>query len=281
MEVYAAQIDSMDQGIGRIVDELQKQGLFSNTLILFLQDNGGCAEAIGRTGSMTRPEKPTLPPIASEAIRIEGQPKQNRSGVPTLTGPNIMPGPEDTYISYGKAWANVSNTPFREYKHWVHEGGIATPLIVHWPAGITVRGRICRQPGHLIDVMATCLDVADAAYPTEVHGNKTTPPEGRSLVPAFGGRAIEREALFWEHEGNRAIRAGRWKLVAKGPAGRWELYDMDGDRTEMKDLAGQQPQRVLDMAEQWETWAQRARVLPWIWKPPYSQPTEPDKGVDP
>ncbi len=275
MEVYAAQIDCMDQAIGRIVAELQRQGLFRETLILFLQDNGGCAEAIGRTGTITRPSRPTLPPIAKDAIRVDVQPKQNRLGVPALSGPNILPGPEDTYISYGKAWANVSNTPFREYKHWVHEGGISTPLIAHWPAGIPARGELRSQPGHLIDIMATCLDVAGAAYPGDVNGTKITPFQGKSLVPAFKNLPIDREALYWEHEGNRAVRAGSWKLVAKGPAARWELYDMDKDRTEMNDQASRQPQQVADMAARWETWAREAGVLPWIWKPPYCQAVTP------
>jgi arylsulfatase len=174
-----------------------------------------------------------------------------------------MPGGPDTYIAYGLSWANASNTPFRLYKHWVHEGGISTPLIAHWPAGIPAarRGAIEHQPGHLVDVMATCVDVAGAPYPTQA-----PPPEGASLRAAFEGRPLGRTSpLFWEHEGNRAVRDGRWKLVAKGPQGPWELYDIELDRCERRDLAAAQPERVRAMAAQWEAWAKRCDVLPWPW----------------
>jgi arylsulfatase len=183
-----------------------------------------------------------------------------------------MPGPADTYIAYGQGWANISNTPFRLYKHWEHEGGIATPLIAHWPRGIDRQGQLEHQPGHLIDIMATCVDLAAADYPVEKAGATLTPLEGRSLTPVFAGRTIDREAIYWEHEGNRAIRMGKWKLVAKGPAGPWELYDLDADRSETNDLAAANPQQVRLMVEKWEAWAKRANVLPWIWKPPYGQP---------
>lgn len=266
MEVYAAMIDAMDQGIGRLVAELKKHGQLDNTLILFLQDNGGCAETIGRNGRSTRPAQPSLPPISPQALRQDVIPKQNRAGVPTLNGPGVMPGPEDTYIAYGQAWANVSNTPFREYKHWVHEGGISTPLIAHWPAGITDRGALRHQPGHLIDIMATCLDLAGATYPTEHRGEPVTPLEGRSLKPAFTNPHTTREPIFWEHEGNRALRDGPWKLVAKNPTGPWELYHLDRDRTEQHNLADREPARVKDLATRWSTWANRAHVLPWPWK---------------
>jgi arylsulfatase len=265
MEVYAAMIDRMDQGIGRIVAELQKQGQLDNTLILFLQDNGACQETVGRSGRMIRPEKPTLPEIPLDAVRLDVIPKQNRRGIPTLQGPGIMPGPEDTYIAYGLNWANCSNTPFRYYKHFVHEGGISTPLIAHWPAGIARRGELEHQPGHLIDIMATCVDLAGAAYPAEFNGAKTIPLEGRSLVPAFQGKTIQREGLYWEHEGNRAVRVGKWKLVAKGAHGPWELYDMEADRTELADLAAAQPDRVKEMAALWQAWAERAKAVPWPW----------------
>jgi arylsulfatase len=265
MEVYAAMVDRMDQGIGRIVAELTKQGQLENTLILFLQDNGACQEGTGRGGAMTRPEQPTLPPIPPDAIRLDVIPKQNRRGIPTLQGPNIMPGPQDTYIAYGMNWANVSNTPFRYYKHFVHEGGISTPLIAHWPAGIRRQGELEHQPGHLIDLMATCVDVAGATYPAQFQGNPITPPEGRSLAPAFAGKTIQREGLYWEHEGNRAVRAGKWKLVAKGAKGPWELYDLEADRSELKDLAAEQPDRVRDMAALWQAWAERAKAVPWPW----------------
>lgn len=274
MEVYAAMISAMDAGIGQLVSELQEAGQLDNTLILFLQDNGGCAEAVGRQPDVARGAAPSLAVIPATEILTAVHPRQTRDGWPMLTGRQVMPGPRDTYIAYGEAWANVSNTPFREYKHWVHEGGISTPLIAHWPRRITARGELRHQPGHLIDIMATCVELAGATYPREISGQPVTPLEGRSLVGAFDNRPLERP-LFWEHEGNRAVREGDWKLVAKGPAAPWELYNLKQDRTETVDLASREPQRVKALAAQWEQWARRAQVLPWIWKPAYGEPEEP------
>jgi arylsulfatase len=263
MEVYAAMIDRMDQGIGRIVAELKQQGMFDNTLIFFLQDNGGCAEGMGRRGEARRAGRPTLPPMDPAALQPDMIPRQTRDGWPVLQGTGVLPGPADTFIAYGRGWANTSNTPFREYKHWVHEGGISTPLVAHWPAGIKRRGELEHEPSHLIDIMATCVDLAGAAYPKEVDGNAIQPMEGTSLAPAFEGRPLERKgAIYWEHEGNRAVRQGKWKLVAKGAKGPWELYDIEADRSEMHDLATQQPDRVQEMAGLWQAWAQRCNVLP-------------------
>jgi arylsulfatase len=184
-------------------------------------------------------------------------PKQTRDGYPVRMGPKVMPGPADTYVAYGPGWANVSNTPFREYKHWVHEGGISTPLIAHWPAGIPAKGELRKQPGHLIDLAATVYDLAGAAYP------KNAPPlEGRSLLPAFAGKPLDRDALFWEHEGNRAVRAGDWKLVAKH-AQPWELYDLSKDRPEAKNLAATHPDKVKELAAKYDAYAKRANVEPW------------------
>ncbi len=247
MEVYAAQVDRMDQGIGRIVETLEKGKLLDNTMLMFMQDNGGCAEEIMR---------PALAP---------GQ-----------TPP--MPGPATTFESYGEAWANVSNTPFRFYKHFVHEGGIATPLIVHWPAGIARHGALVHQPGHLIDIMPTCLEVSGADYPKQFAGETILPVEGRSLVPAFDDKTIPREAIFWEHEGNRAFRVGTWKLVAKGARGAWELYDMQKDRTEMHDLAASQPERMKEMVGLWERWARRTHAIPWPYGEPYGKKLPVGKG---
>ena len=275
MEVYAAMIDRMDAGVGKIVAELNRTGRLDNTLILYLQDNGGCAEPMGRTGNpqhpnIARPDKPTLPPLASEEFIAGGSvPAQTRDGFPVRMGNKVMPGPGDTYVAYGRGWANVSNTPFREYKHWVHEGGISTPLIAHWPARIKDGGKLRSQPGHLVDIMATCLDVAGAKYPAEYSGEKITPAAGTSLLPALDGKPLDREAIYWEHEGNRAIRIGQWKLVAKGPAAKWELYDISADRTERNDLAANEPQRAAELSAKWEAWAKRSQVLPWIWNPPY------------
>lgn len=240
MEVYAAMISRMDTGIGRIVTQLKDAGQLDNTLILFLQDNGGCAEGIGR---------------------IDGKVDRNYKG---KVGPSNMPGPADTFIAYGRGWANVSNTPFREYKHWTHEGGIATPLIAHWPKGIDPErhGKLERQPAHLIDLMATCVDLSGATYPQEHAGQPIKPQRGVSLQPAFAGKDLGRaEPIFWEHEGNRAVRDGRWKLVAKEHQP-WELYDIDADRSELHDVAAKEPERVKKMAAQWDSYAEKSDVLP-------------------
>jgi arylsulfatase len=172
-----------------------------------------------------------------------------------------MPGPENTYQSYGTAWANLSNTPFRLYKHWIHEGGIATPLIVHWPGGIREPGGIRHAPGYLPDIMATILDVTGTAYPDQFEGRSIEPLEGLSLAPVFAKDGQQRPPMFWEHEGNAAVRIGRWKLVRRYPHD-WELYDIDADRTELHDLAAAQPDRVADMARQYDAWAARCGVLP-------------------
>lgn len=264
MEVYAAMVDSMDQGIGRIVAALQAKGELDNTLILFFQDNGACAEGFGRRGNKTRADKPTLPPMAPTDLQRKMVPRQTRDGYPVLMGSGVLAGPADTYIAYGRGWANASNTPFREYKHWVHEGGISTPLIAHWPKGIPAsrHGKLERQPGHLIDLMATCVDLADATYPKEKNGQSIKPMEGVSLVPAFAGKDVGRPgALYWEHEGNRAVRLGKWKLVAKGN-GKWELYDVVADRSELNDLATKMPEKVTELDKLWTTYANRANVLP-------------------
>jgi arylsulfatase A-like enzyme len=264
MEVYAAMLDRMDQGIGRIVQSLEETGQLENTLILYLQDNGACAEGVGRRGNTPRADRPTLKAMRADELQRKIHPDQTRDGYPVLTGTAVMPGPADTYIAYGQGWANVSNTPFREYKHWVHEGGISTPLIAHWPRGIdrSRRNGLVHDPAHLIDIMATCVDVAGATYPKERNGQPITPLEGKSLVPTFSGRPLAERPLFWEHEGNRAVRVGEWKLVAKGANGPWELYRMSEDRTELKNLAGEQPERVKAMAALWQAYAERANVLP-------------------
>ncbi len=273
MEVYAAMIDNMDRGIGRIVEALQETGKYEETLICFYQDNGGCAEGLGRhfrKGFAKEYQKePNLPPMADDELQFSMIPEKTRDGRQTALGPGVPPGPDGTYIAYGRGWANVSNTPFREYKHWVHEGGISTPLIVHWPEGIpsSRHGSLYREPSHLIDLMATCVDLAEADYPETYRGQPIKSPEGVSLRPALRGMSLEREnPLFWEHEGNRAIRQGEWKLVAKGALGPWELYNLEKDRGELHDLAEEMPQRVEKMAAAWEAWAKRANAKPWPYK---------------
>ncbi|UCH63467.1 MAG: sulfatase-like hydrolase/transferase [Fidelibacterota bacterium] len=228
MAVYAAQVDRMDQGIGKILDALKVSGKEENTLVLFLSDNGGCHEG-GPWGFDNR-----------------------ENGLP--------PGGVDSFMSYGSSWANASNTPFRLYKHWVHEGGIATPLIACWPAGIRQQGHITHQPGHVIDLMATCRDLAGATYPETYRGKEVLPLEGRSLRPVFQGEQRQgHDVLYWEHEGNKAIRRGKWKLVSVSE-GRWELYDLEADRTELRDLAGQQPELAGELAGLYQAWAARCGV---------------------
>ena len=247
MEVYAAQIDRMDRNVGTILDALRRSGREQDTLILLLADNGGCAEDLpaGRLNN--------------------NSPRQARDGRPMRPGndPSILPGGEDTFGSYGIAWANASNTPFRRYKHWVHEGGVASPLIARWPGGIDRHGVITHESGHIIDVMATCVEVAGARYPESHDGERILPMEGRSLVPAFHGKAVSRsDAFYWEHEGNRAMVDGRSKLVSRFPD-RWELYDLEADRCEMRDLSASDPARLRQMVERYERWAKRCNVLPW------------------
>jgi len=172
-------------------------------------------------------------------------------------GKKVMPGPADTYVAYGRNWATVSNTPFREYKHWVHEGGISTPLIAHWPNGFSAKGELRKQPGHPIDIMATVKDLTGAQYPANA-----TPLVGKSLINAFLNKPIEREAIYWEHEGNRAVRQGDWKLVAKHQ-GDWELYKIATDRVEANNQAAKHPEKVRELAAMYEAWAKRSQVEPW------------------
>ncbi len=265
MEVFAAMVDRMDQGLGRLVESLKSTGQLDNTLFFYLQDNGGCAEGMGRgKKGEPRAEQPSLPAMRAEELQTALIPKQTRDGFPMRQGKGVLAGGADTYIGYGEAWAAVSNTPFREYKHWVHEGGISTPLIVHWPAGMAPdqRGGLRHQPGHLVDLMATCVDVAGAKYPQEVAGQAIKPLRGVSLRPALAAQPLDRkEPLFWEHEGNRAVRDGRWKLVAKGNQP-WELYDIDADRSEQRNLAADQPEKVRELAAKWDAYAAVSDVLP-------------------
>ena len=245
MAVYAAMIESMDRGIGRILDTLKQKSLEQNTLVFFLSDNGGCAENV-QSGWYDIPSK-------------------TRDGRDIHVGnnPKFMPGPEEVYQSYGPAWANASNTPFRRFKHWTEEGGISAPFIARWPAAIKTPGRIdLDQIGDTIDFMPTILDVAKAQYPREFHGRQITPEEGRSLLPALEGKSFERGPLFWEHEGNRAVRLGNYKLIAAHNES-WQLYDLSTDRTELKDLAKDKPEKVTELQKEYDQWTKRAGVEPW------------------
>ncbi|MEO1013280.1 MAG: arylsulfatase [Bacteroidota bacterium] len=243
-EIYAGMVDRMDENIGKLIEYLKATDRLDNTLILFTNDNGACAEG-GMFGG-------------GPASQLETE--------------------EGYFLTYGKAWANASNTPFREYKHWVHEGGIATPLIVHWPKGIKKdrKGKTVRQPGSVQDLMATCIDVAGAKYPEHYNGNTIVPHSGKSIVPTFtdNSTVIHHGPLFWEHEGNKAVRLGKFKLVQKwqhNKTQKWELYDMEKDRTEMNDIALQHSGLRDSMALLYAEWAKKINVLPWdeaygIWK---------------
>jgi len=248
MAVYAAQIDRLDQGVGRIMAELERQGIAENTLVIFLSDNGGCAEFLAEDGTR----------------RNHSAKRETRDGRPMKIGnlPGREPGPDDTYMSYDLPWANASNTPFRLYKHWVHEGGIGTPMIVHWPA-VVQPGRLVHEPCHFIDMMPTFLDVAGASYPETFGGREVVPFRGESLRPAFQADGWTRQrTIYWEHEGNRAVREGQWKLVSKHP-GAWELYDMTADRTELNDLSGRYRDVAQKLTRQHEAWAEISGVKPW------------------
>ena len=228
MAIYAGMVDCVDQNVGKIVAALKKMGVYENTLIVFLHDNGG------------------------------------QSG-PALMGSNNGKGPAGTAESevyYGTCWANVSDTPFRKYKNFIHEGGISTPLIAHWPGGIdaSMDGQIATQPAHLIDLMTTCVDISGASYPDTFNGHKIIPMQGKSLLPILQGKPFTREkAIFFEHNGNRGVRHGKWKLVALNHKP-WELYDMEADRTEQNNLAAKMPKKVDAISEMYSKWAQRSFV---------------------
>jgi arylsulfatase A-like enzyme len=281
MEVYAAMISRMDRGIGEIIDVLINKNMLENTLILYLQDNGGCDETIGFLANKCQydslPGSPVYDPMGPDELQTQMAPRQNREGFPVvMMSEKVMAGPDYTYHAYGPSWANVSNTPFRKFKSWVHEGGISTPLIAHWPAKIKDHGQIRRQSGHLIDFMPTMVDIAGADYPEDYEGHPILPMEGKSLLGVFtDNETLDREAIYFEHGGNRAVREGNWKLVSKAktrnwrfirvdeiPMDQWALYDLDKDRTETSDLADQYPEKVKKMAGQWQRWAERTHTIP-------------------
>lgn len=245
MEVYAAQVEAMDRGVGRIVDALRRSGRLDNAIIIFLSDNGASAE-----------ELPIGDPEAF-AFKDRSLLAGTRDGRPLRLGnaPTIEPGAEDTYSSYGVPWANLSNTPFRRYKRWVHEGGIATPLIVHWPNGGLADGSIVHTASQLVDIVPTLLEA------TAIDCERFS-PEGRSLLGTLRGGAMDDRTLYWEHIGNAAIRRGRWKLVREHPHA-WELYDIAVDRTERIDKALDHPEIVDELSAAWQEWADRVGVISW------------------
>jgi arylsulfatase len=239
MEVYAAQIDRMDQGIGRILKALDDAGRLENTLVMLTIDNGGCHVEYGadRKGDFLNAE--------------------TRDGRPLLVGndPEVMPGPENTWQSYGYGWANASNTPLRLFKQFDHEGGIRVPLVVRWPEMIAEGGRITHELAHVIDLLPTCLDAAGVAYPETLGGRAIAPADGKSLVPVFRGDVrAGHDALFWQHAHGRAVRQGKWKLV-RVDNDPWELYDVAADPAELNDLAAQMPDKVQALETLWNNWA--------------------------
>jgi arylsulfatase A-like enzyme len=245
MGVHAAMVDRLDQGVRRIVAKLAEMKLLENTLILFLSDNGASPEIYPNPG-FDRPSE------TRDGRKIAYPPRKT-----------VMPGSDDTFFYMGPAWASVASTPLRYWKAEMHEGGICTPLIVHWPAGLkAARGSITHQPGHVMDVMATCVELAGATYPKEFQGRAITPTEGKSLLPIFRGEQRPgHEFLAWEHFDAKAIREGDWKMVArKGET--WKLYDVAHDRGEIEDLARRAPQRVRDLEGKWDRWAKRTNVYP-------------------
>lgn len=255
MEVYAAMVQAMDRGIGQIVRSLEAHGALEDTLLIFFSDNGANAEELRGLARLGRYFMP-LPETAN----------------PFVFGDDaaVLPGPATTFQTVGPGWANLSNTPFRLYKHFAHEGGIATPFIAHWPAGISLpRGSLVHAPGHVVDIAATLVELAGGGLDT---GPRRFTPEGQSLLPLLRGERRQRGALFWEHEGNRAVREGRWKLVRDWP-GPWELYDLEKDRTELHDLARQEPERVRRLAALYEAWAKSHQVGTWPLVVPYVTPT--------
>ncbi len=220
MAIHAAMVDRMDQEIGRVLDQLRAMGVWEDTLIFFLSDNGASAEIM---------------------VRDDGH------------DPTAPPGSAKSHLCLGPGWLTVANTPFRRHKTWVHEGGIATPLIVHWPNGIAARGELRHNPGHVIDFLPTILDVAGGPRLDSSDGPEIPTRPGKSLVPAFArDGTVRHDALWWAHEGNRAIRVDDWKLVAARQDGPWELYDLATDRTETLNLAGEHPEKVHELAQHWK-----------------------------
>ncbi len=255
MQTFAAMVDEMDQAIGRLLEVIDE-----NTLVVFLSDNGGSPEG-HLNNTIERMEKEWVSSLI---------PATTREGEPMIAGdiPGIDLGPENTFGSYGLRWASLSNTPFRRHKAWMHEGGICTPCIVSWPGKIEAGG-LTTETGHIIDLMPTFIEVAGAEVP-----DQTVPLQGESLLGALRGGSLERESIAWEHEGNRAIRQGRWKLVSEFPgtwtyfysyekAGAWELYDLEVDPTEMNDLAAEYSDQVASMTRLYQQWAKESLVVDW------------------
>ena len=239
MAIYAAMVDRMDQNIGRVTADLRARGELDHTLIIFLSDNGACAE---------------WDPFGFDVSSSPNNVLHRGDDLERMGSPG-------TYHSVGSGWANASNTPWRMYKHYSHEGGISTPCVVHWPAGFRRRNAIESAPAHLIDLMPTIVEASGAEYPSQFNTRETLPMAGTSLVPALRGERMPERTLYFEHEGTRAVRQGRYKLTAlRGES--WKLYDMERDRTELEDIADRQPRRVESLAKKWDDRAAANQVTP-------------------
>lgn len=246
MAVHAAMIDRMDQGIGRIINTLKKTGELENTIIIFLSDNGASYENSMQYGAGF------------------DRPSETRDGQPIAYPVNkdVLPGPQTTFTSIGKRWANVSNTPFSYWKMESFEGGIHTPMIAYWPNGIKEKGSTSNQIGHVMDFMATFVDIAKTKYPNIYKNNKITPLDGKSLSPIFSGNIrTGHPVIFNEHEGGRYVRTKDWKLVTLDAKEPWKLFKINEDRTETKDLANQYPEVVIKLDSLWYDWAEKNKVL--------------------
>jgi arylsulfatase len=241
MEVYASQVTMMDAGIGRVVDALKETGRFENTLILFTVDNGACHVEYG---------------VDRKGYYL---PEKTRDGRPVRPGniPGLMPGPEDTYQSYGYGWANASNTPYRLFKQFDHEGGIRTPMIAHWPKGIKGGGTLVRTVSHLIDIMPTVLEACGVQASKTINGNEAILRDGHSLAGAFRGEQVpDHQTLFFHHAKGRALRHGKWKLVSASKR-KWELYDLSKDPLELTDLSKKNPAKLRELEAIWNTESKR------------------------
>ncbi|MCZ6635046.1 MAG: arylsulfatase [bacterium] len=257
MAVYAAQIEQMDRGIGQVLEVLKERGIEDNTIVMFLSDNGGCAEFLQEDSNDPDPSKYNHPTVDGREVRVGN-------------APSILPGPDDSFCSVDMAWANASNAPFRLFKRYTHEGGISTPFIVSWPDGIQTPGLV-REPSHIIDVMPTLVAVTGVTYPGTYNGQDILPMAGESFAEVFEKGDWSRQGpIFWEHEGNRAVRVGEWKLVSEvadpsdaSSRAVWELYNMTEDRTELNDWMPGEQGRANDMIKLYNTWAERCGVLLW------------------
>jgi arylsulfatase len=249
MAVYAAQISNVDRGVGRMLEVLRKSGSSDNTLILFLSDNGAAPNGEVRPTDSGFGFSPTA---NNSGWRKDGV------AIRPGSGPDLMPGPHDTFAGYGLAWATTSNTPLRDTKQSAYEGGIRTPLIARWPAVIKNGGTLTRQPGHVIDIMATCLDAAGVPYPVEFRGRRPLPIEGKTLLPVLRGQQRGgHHFLAWNCGRGRAIRMGSWKLVRPRDDRPWQLYNLATDTGETVDLAESHPDRVETMVRQYDRWRSR------------------------